>query len=132
MMKNSLRVELPTIDLRGGERSEIAGQIVKASEEYGFFKVVNHGVNDDVVAGMERECRRFFGQPLAEKELAGPAKPYGYGMKNIGFNGDVGEIEYILLHADPLCIAHHSNTISANNPTAFRYIYEYFIFAIWT
>lgn len=50
---------------------------------------------------LEAESVKFFSLPQAEKDLAGPPEPFGYGSKRIGSNGDVGWIEYLLLSADP-------------------------------
>lgn len=113
-------MELPVVDL-SGERSEVSKVIVKACEEYGFFKVVNHGVPQDVILKLEEQVLRFFSLPLSEKQRAGPADPLGYGCKNIGFNGDTGEVEYLTLNTNPLSIAQRSTTIS-NNPSKFRYL----------
>ncbi|XP_038998522.1 gibberellin 2-beta-dioxygenase 2-like [Hibiscus syriacus] len=106
-------IELPVINL-SGERTEVASLITKACEEYGFFKVINHGVPEETVAAMEEEGVSFFTKPDVEKQRAGPAVPYGYGRKNIGFNGDIGEVEYLLLHTNPLSISQSSITISGD------------------
>ncbi|KAK4338983.1 hypothetical protein RND71_040445 [Anisodus tanguticus] len=111
-------IELPIIDLMA-ERSEVSKLIVKASENFGFFKVINHGVPQHVIKAMEDESYGFFSKPPSQKQRAGPANPYGYGCKNIGLNGDYGEVEYLLLHTNPLSISQTSNTIF-NDPTLFR------------
>ncbi|XP_070013982.1 gibberellin 2-beta-dioxygenase 2-like [Nicotiana sylvestris] len=117
--KEKLRdIELPIIDLLG-ERSEVTKLIVKASKNIGFFKVINHGVPKHVIKAMEDESYRFFSKPASEKQRVGPANPYGYGCKNIGFNGDYGEVEYLFFHTNPLSISQTSKTIS-NDPTLFR------------
>ncbi|KAH9766313.1 Gibberellin 2-beta-dioxygenase 4 [Citrus sinensis] len=114
-----LAIDLPMIDL-SADRSEVGKLIVRACEEYGFFKVINHGVPEGVIAEMEQESVNFFEKPLAEKQRAGPANPFGYGCKNIGFNGDMGEVEFLLLHTNPLSIAQRSKSIS-NDPSKFGF-----------
>ncbi|KAE8703395.1 Gibberellin 2-beta-dioxygenase 2 [Hibiscus syriacus] len=106
-------IELPVINL-SAERTEVAKLITKACEEYGFFMVINHGVSEETIAAMEEEGLNFFTRPDVEKQRAGPAVPYGYGRKNIGFNGDIGEVEYLLLHTNPLSISQSSITISGD------------------
>ncbi|KAL6958733.1 gibberellin 2beta-dioxygenase [Sarracenia purpurea var. burkii] len=118
-----VEVELPIIDL-SIERSEVSKLIVKTCSGIGFFKVINHGVPEDVIARMEEESLGFFAKPAPEKQRAGPANPYGYGSKTIGFNGDVGEVEYLLIGTHSHFISQASKTIS-NDPLKFRYQYSY-------
>lgn len=108
-----LPIKLPVVDL-STERSMLTKLIVKACEEYGFFNVINHGVSYDTVAKMEEAAFDFFARPLPQKKQL----PI-YGCKNIGFNGDMGEIEYLLLSASPTSIAHFNNI--SNVPSNFRY-----------
>ncbi|XVF66066.1 hypothetical protein PTKIN_Ptkin10aG0004300 [Pterospermum kingtungense] len=110
-------IQLPVIDL-SAERSEVSKLIVKACEEYGFFMVVNHGVAQHTIAQMEEQGLHFFTKPLSEKQKAGTSTPFGYGCKNIGFNGDIGEVEYLLFDTNPLSISQRSTTIS-NDPQQF-------------
>ncbi|XP_010270855.1 PREDICTED: gibberellin 2-beta-dioxygenase 2-like [Nelumbo nucifera] len=108
---------VPVIDLsrKGPQVREL---ILKACEDYGFFKVINHGVPKDAIARIEEEGFHFFAKPASEKRKAGPANPFGYGCNSIGFNGDKGEVEYILLHTNPLSISQASKAISTD-PTTF-------------
>ncbi|KAG8370570.1 hypothetical protein BUALT_Bualt14G0130800 [Buddleja alternifolia] len=112
-------IELPIIDLHSN-RSEASKLIVKASEEYGFFKVVNHGVPHQIITRMEEEAHGFFSRPGSEKQRAGPANPYGYGCKNIGLNGDIGEVEYLLFQTQPPFISLKSSNYVSNDPNKFR------------
>ncbi|XP_030551507.1 gibberellin 2-beta-dioxygenase-like [Rhodamnia argentea] len=88
---------VPVVDL---SRTDAGAAMVRACQEFGFFKVVNHGVSQEVVDRLEDEAIGFFGLPQSEKDKVGPANPFGYGNKRIGLNGDVGWIEYLLLHTN--------------------------------
>lgn len=125
--KKTKAVGIPTVDL-SSERSTVKESIVTACEEYGFFTVVNHGVPPHVIARMEEEGSGFFSKPVHEKQRARvePASPFGYGSKNIGRNGDMGELEYLLLHTHPLSVSETSKTLS-NDPSKFRYISNYIL-----
>lgn len=85
---------IPLVDLSKPDAKTL---IVKACEDFGFFKVINHGIPLDAISQLESEAFKFFSLPQTEKEKAGPANPFGYGNKRIGLNGDIGWIEYLLL-----------------------------------
>lgn len=125
---SSLASSIPVVDLSAEKTRACKAQaLVKASEDYGFFKVVNHGVSQALIDAMEAEAKMLFALPLSEKERAGPADPYGYGSRNIGCNGDVGWIEYLLLRSDLQHVQQCYKAISPNNyinfcDTASKYI----------
>lgn len=103
LVKNSCKATtlfpgVPLIDL---SKPDCKHLLVKACEEFGFFKVINHGVPTEFISKLESEAIKFFSLPMSEKEKAGPPDPFGYGNKMIGPNGDVGWVEYILLTTNP-------------------------------
>ncbi|KAF3511383.1 hypothetical protein F2Q69_00008388 [Brassica cretica] len=110
-------VPVPVVDLTDPEAKTL---IVKACEEFGFFKVVNHGVRPDLMTRLEQEAVGFFALPQSLKNQAGPPEPYGYGSKRIGPNGDVGWIEYILLNANPQLTSPKTSAIFRQTPQIFR------------
>ncbi|MBA0568782.1 hypothetical protein Golob_006251 [Gossypium lobatum] len=86
---------IPVIDLRDPEAKTL---MVKACEEYGFFKLINHGVPMEFMTRLEAEALSFFNLPQSDKDKA---TPFGYGSNKIGPNGDVGWIEYLLVNTNP-------------------------------
>ncbi|KAF8103518.1 hypothetical protein N665_0188s0449 [Sinapis alba] len=73
--------------------------LVKACEDFGFFKVINHGIPSELVSVLEQEAVEFFSLPTSDKtQVAG--YPFGYGNRKIGRNGDVGWVEYLLMNVN--------------------------------
>lgn len=77
-IKNTFKVvdkaeerELPLIDLgqlsRGLEDEKCKNEIAKASQEWGFFQVVNHGVSSEVLEKMKCEQVKLFKRPFLDK-----------------------------------------------------------------
>lgn len=114
-----LQLELPVIDL-SWKRERVRKLIVRAFEEFGFFKLINHGVSKEVIYSVEKESKEFFSLPESEKQKAGPPNPIGYGSKKIGFNGDTGELEYLLFHTNPSSIYQRVRSINRDDNRNFR------------
>ncbi|XP_058068707.1 gibberellin 2-beta-dioxygenase 1-like [Magnolia sinica] len=106
-------VGIPTIDLSKLESKTL---LVKACEEFGFFKVVNHGIPLEFIDRLEAKVVKFFSLPQPKKEKAGPANPFGYGNKRIGPNGDVGWIEYLLFQTNANSISQRSSLLLNHYP----------------
>ncbi|XVE88379.1 hypothetical protein DITRI_Ditri19aG0065200 [Diplodiscus trichospermus] len=118
---------IPVIDLNDPEAKTL---IVKACEEYGFFKLVNHGVPLEFMTRLEAEALRFFNLPQSEKDKAGPPDPFGYGSKRIGSNGDVGWIEYLLLNINPQVTSLKTLNVFQENPETFRRAVNDYVMAV--
>ncbi|KAL0300588.1 UNVERIFIED_CONTAM: Gibberellin 2-beta-dioxygenase [Sesamum radiatum] len=84
---------IPVVDLSDPNAK---ARVVEACREFGFFKLINHGVSMELFNLLEAEAVKFFNLPQQEKEKSGPPNPFGYGNKRIGPNGDVGWVEYLL------------------------------------
>lgn len=64
--------DLPLIDLRrlslgDREREACKKQIARASREWGFFQVINHGISPEVLRKMREEQMNLFKKPFREK-----------------------------------------------------------------
>ncbi|GMH02353.1 hypothetical protein Nepgr_004192 [Nepenthes gracilis] len=64
-----IQVQVPVIDFSGGEGCEVVEQVRRASETWGFFQIVNHGVPLNVMEEMLAGARRFHEQPTAVKRV---------------------------------------------------------------
>ncbi|XWS31435.1 hypothetical protein CRYUN_Cryun23aG0075500 [Craigia yunnanensis] len=63
---------IPVIDLSKAEtqnRTDRVQQILKASEEFGFFQVVNHGITENLMNETMDVFKEFFEMPLEEKAM---------------------------------------------------------------
>ncbi|XP_059275774.1 gibberellin 2-beta-dioxygenase-like [Lycium ferocissimum] len=99
--------------------------ITKACQEFGFFKVVNHGVPNETMTNLEGDAVKFFNLPQCEKDKAGPANPFGYGNKRIGSNGDVGWVEYLLFTTNSEIVSEKSVGIPENSQLFWSALNEY-------
>ncbi|KAK4259198.1 hypothetical protein QN277_005554 [Acacia crassicarpa] len=118
--------EIPEIDLSDPHAKTL---IVKASQDFGFFKLINHGISLDLIVDLEAQAMNFFSLPQDHKNRAGPPDPFGYGSKHIGPHGDLGWIEYLLLSLNPEVVSPKTLTIFQENPENFRSVVEEYISA---
>ncbi|KAF2303647.1 hypothetical protein GH714_020619 [Hevea brasiliensis] len=62
--------ELPLIDLgrlsldESDEKHKCEEEIARASQEWGFFQVVNHGISSEILEKIRREQVKLFKQPF--------------------------------------------------------------------
>lgn len=65
--------DIPVIDLSNQDEELVARAVVKASEEWGIFQVVNHGIPTELIRRLQEVGKEFFELPETEKEAI--AKP---------------------------------------------------------
>ncbi|CAB4291509.1 unnamed protein product [Prunus armeniaca] len=63
---------IPVIDMGGAgaeahDRTSIIQQILNASEEFGFFQVINHGIPENLLKDTMRVFKEFFELPVEDK-----------------------------------------------------------------
>ncbi|KAJ4817620.1 Flavonol synthase [Rhynchospora pubera] len=74
---------VPVIDMANTKHDQIIDEIVKASQEWGIFQVVNHGIPPEAIQQLQRVGKEFFELPQEEKEKVAmvPGQLEGYGTK---------------------------------------------------
>lgn len=65
--------EIPVVDLSNPNEDLVARAVVKASEEWGIFHVVNHGIPPELIRRLKEVGTEFYELPETEKEAV--AKP---------------------------------------------------------
>lgn len=71
-------LKLPIIDLSSPDRLSTADSIRQACLDHGFFYVVNHGVDEDLLRSVFEESKKFFLLPIEEKMKLGRKEHRGY------------------------------------------------------
>lgn len=76
-------------------RTELAAELDHACREIGFFQIVGHGVDEEIVRNAYRTAREFFELPLRDKRLVAQPSPEtvrGYsavGEENFAYGQDL-------------------------------------------
>lgn len=92
-----LQVEqsLPVIDLAGLEhihqRSNIVSQIVQASQEWGFFQIINHGIPLSLLETVKRVSQEFFDLSVEEKRKQCPVRAGFHMLEGYGRFFDISD-----------------------------------------
>ncbi len=74
---------VPTIDIGDLDVDRASGAIeaiARACSDWGFFQVVNHGIDQEMIDNVWRDARLFFGQSIDDKQsiLRSRENPWGY------------------------------------------------------
>ncbi|PON33011.1 Oxoglutarate/iron-dependent dioxygenase [Parasponia andersonii] len=114
---------IPTIDfslLTSGspeQRSNFLHDLRKACEDWGFFMVINHGVEESVMKGMIDECEAFFNLTDEEKkEFQGTRNALDPIKCGTSFNV---AIDKVLLWRDFIKVISHPEFNSPHKPAGF-------------
>ncbi|XP_050123846.1 protein DMR6-LIKE OXYGENASE 2-like [Malus sylvestris] len=115
---------IPLINLQGLEdsrRSDIIKQIGLACQDYGFFQVQNHGIEEAVIDNMLSVSKEFFHLPESERLKSFSDDPLKTTRLSTSFNVKTEEVsswrDYLRLHCYPLEDYMHE---WPSNPPPFR------------
>ncbi|KAH7510666.1 hypothetical protein FEM48_ZijujUnG0101900 [Ziziphus jujuba var. spinosa] len=106
---HSFDASIPVIDLNGlhgPHRPDIINQIGLACQNYGFFQVKNHGIEEDVINKMTSVGREFFHLPESERLKSYSEDPFKTTRLCTSFNVRTEKVsswrDYLRLHCHPL------------------------------
>jgi hypothetical protein len=126
-------LEVPVLDLevlnsgpdKLGQRQELVKAMAKACQKWGFFQVLNHGVDQALIDRCEVEAHRMFALPLEVKERVHrpPGTSFGYGA-NTWVNQKVlhwAESFHMQLHPTSNIHEMAAKLFAKGDPNQFRY-----------
>lgn len=123
---------IPIVDLSHFDEELIARAVVKASQEWGAFQVVNHEIPTELIRRLQMVGTQFFELPENEKEAV--AKPpnskdiQGYETKSQKDPEDgVDRVDYLFHNISPPSWIDYRYW--PKNPPEYRYIYPKFFFS---
>lgn len=79
---------VPVIDITRIDAADTLGELHRACRDWGFFQVVNHGIDASIAQGLTRAMHDFFGQPADAKARVTRSRenPWGYYDKELTKN----------------------------------------------
>ena len=119
----------PVVDLSNTNGELVARKVAKASEEWGIFQVVNHGIPTELIRRLHKVDTQFFELPESKKEaVAKPANSkeiQGYEMDDVQ-----GRRSHIFHNLYPSSSVNYA--FWPKNPPEYRlYIYIYIYIYRW-
>ncbi|XP_074279506.1 flavonol synthase/flavanone 3-hydroxylase-like [Silene latifolia] len=117
-------LQIPTIDLDNVDEEKAVEMISNASQEWGLFQIVNHGIPNEVIANLQKVGKEFFELPQEEKEII--AKPLGYNNGTQGYGtklqkevyGKKGWVDHLFHNVWPPSIVDYQ--FWPSNPPSYR------------
>nr|QEM23327.1 flavonol synthase [Colobanthus quitensis] len=117
-------LQIPTIDFNDDvDEEKLVQMISNASQEWGLFQVINHGIPNDVIANLQKVGREFFELKQEEKEVI--AKPIGdkgiegYGSKfKKEVDGKKGWVDHLFHNVWPISAVNYQ--FWPNKPQSYR------------
>ncbi|KAJ8761727.1 hypothetical protein K2173_004536 [Erythroxylum novogranatense] len=116
--------ELPLIDLGRlsleelGEREKCKLEIARASQEWGFFQVVNHGISSEILEKVRREQAKVFKQPFhrksREESLSFSAGTYRWGTPTATCLRQFSWSEAFHIPMTDISASNNSNSLSSS------------------
>ncbi|XP_054799824.1 protein DOWNY MILDEW RESISTANCE 6-like [Prosopis cineraria] len=98
--------DVPLIDLSSPDRSQIVRLVGQACKSFGFFQVINHGVDLEAVKKMSEVAYEFFRLPVEEKMKLYSEDPSKTVRLSTSFNVNKEKVhnwrDYLRLHCYPL------------------------------
>lgn len=122
-------INIPIIDLGGLSLDDdtppeaILTQVSEATRQWGFFQVVNHGVEPELIDRTRETWRDFFHQPMEVKQsyANSPTTYEGYGSRLGVEKGAVLDwSDYYFLHYLPCSLKDHKKWPAL--PSSLRYL----------
>ena len=105
------------------EHEEECKKMVEASGNWGFFKLVDHGVPEDVIEAMKGRCSELFDLAMDQKLKGGRGEglPLGYSASNPDYSRNLPWAEILQLLQSPQMVIDFAQKVFGDSHQPFRY-----------
>lgn len=134
--------DIPVISLNNRVRDNDDQQVydnlcnvmVKASENWGFFKLVDHGVSSEIVENYITRLHELFDLPMEKKLKGGKTSslPLGYYASNPEYGENLPWAEVLQLLQSPEMVVEFAKKVYGDQYHTFRYVYTYMSLLFFT
>ncbi|XP_010460762.1 PREDICTED: probable flavonol synthase 5 [Camelina sativa] len=120
-LRGSLELDIPVVDLSVSDEELLVREVTKASEEWGVFQVVNHGIPTELMRQLQVVGKQFFDLPEAEKEAVAKEEDFE-GYKRNYLEGIRAWDEHLFHRLSPPSIINYKDW--PKNPPQYREVNE--------
>ncbi|CAH8280688.1 unnamed protein product [Arabidopsis lyrata] len=113
--------DVPVVDLSVTDEGFLVREVTKASEEWGVFQVVNHGIPTELMLQLQMAGKQFFELPEAEKETVAKEEDFE-GFKRNYLGGINNWDEHLFHRLSPPSIINYKYW--PKNPPQYREVTE--------
>ncbi|KAG1366644.1 putative Flavonol synthase/flavanone 3-hydroxylase [Cocos nucifera] len=120
-------LEIPVVDFADLDRDRVVRAVVKSSQEWGIFHLVNHGIPVEVMKELQRVGKEFFELPQEEKEAYAMKLETetleGYGTKLPELEGKKAWMDFFRHNLWPQSRVNHN--IWPKKPPSYRFDFSW-------
>ncbi|WCJ44605.1 2-oxoglutarate (2OG) and Fe(II)-dependent oxygenase superfamily protein [Euphorbia peplus] len=120
-----VELSVPIIDVSDPDQANVDRLMIDASEKWGMFQIVNHGIPDEVIRNLQRVGKEFFELPQNEKEFyakeEGSIEGYGSFLQK-EMEGKKGWVDHLFHRIWPPNVINYK--FWPQNPPSYREVNE--------
>ncbi len=112
---------VPVIDIGApGDRHEVAAQIDRACRNWGFFQIIDHGIEPPLFDKVRSETKKFFALPKRVKESLSRSRDNARGYYNRELTKNIRDMKEVFDFARTACTEQPENHPANRTPDGYN------------